>query len=382
MNFKDLWHSKIENHLDVVGVVLATLIVVLFSYKWYNYRRYKLPPGPWGVPFLGYFPFLSKSPFKDFKKLAEKYGNIFRIKLGGADTIILDDFESVKEAFNNPVILDRPANMFDFIPNGLGFAGHNGSEWIEQRRFAMKTLKDIGIGRIAWESSLESEVEDFVQILEQQGGKPFDLYEPLSTSVSNNITSIILGKPLLRGDPRRAIVDGGIEGAIMSFGSNTLTSIFPFLMQFLSKLGLSSHANTFKKLSDFHNFIKSEVERRKKIPSAEWNEEIFIDGYLKEIEKNKEKRVKTWFNENNLTGSSQALLIGGSDTSRTFLCWIFLAMATHPEVQKNVQKEIDAVLGKDGKLNWSGRAKLPYTYAAILETHRWRTITPLGVTHW
>ncbi|CAL1284550.1 unnamed protein product, partial [Larinioides sclopetarius] len=26
-------------------------------------------------------------------------------------------------------------------------------------------------------------------------------------------------------------------------------------------------------------------------------------------------------------------------------------------------------------------AKLPYTYAAILETHRWRTITPLGVTH-
>ncbi|GBN56408.1 Vitamin D 25-hydroxylase [Araneus ventricosus] len=261
------------------------------------------------------------------------------------------------------------------------FAGHNGSEWIEQRRFAMKTLKDIGIGRIAWESSVESEVEDFVQLLEQQGGKPYDVHDPLSTSVSNNITSIILGKPLLRGDPRRAIVDGGIEGAIMSFSSSSLASLFPFLMQFLAKLGLSSHADTFKKVSDFHNFIKSEMERRKKIPSDEWNEEIFIDGYLKEIEKIKGKGMKTWFNENNLTGSSQALLIGGSDTSRTFLCWIFLAMAAYPEVQKNVQKEIDAILGKDGKLPWSERAKLPYTYATLLETNRWRSITPLGVLH-
>ncbi|GBM58608.1 Vitamin D 25-hydroxylase [Araneus ventricosus] len=261
------------------------------------------------------------------------------------------------------------------------FAGHNGAEWIEQRRFAMKTLKDIGIGRIAWESSVESEVEDFVQLLEQQGGKPYDVHDPLSTSVSNNITSIILGKPLLRGDPRRAIVDGGIEGAIMSFSSSSLASLFPFLMQFLAKLGLSSHADTFKKVSDFHNFIKSEMERRKKIPSDEWNEEIFIDGYLKEIEKIKGKGMKAWFNENNLMGSSQALLIGGSDTSRTFLSWIFLAMAAYPEVQKNVQKEIDAILGKDGKLPWSERAKLPYTYATILETNRWRSITPLGVLH-
>ncbi|KAF8783144.1 Cytochrome P450 2J6 like protein [Argiope bruennichi] len=264
----------------------------------------------------------------------------------------------------------------------FGFAGHNGAEWIEQRRFAMKTLKDIGIGRIAWESKVETEVEDFVLLLEQQGGKPYDVYNILSTSVSNNITSIILGKPLLRGDPRRAIVDGGIEGAIMSFGSNNLASFFPFLMQFLAKLGLTSQAKTFKKVSDFHEFIKSEMERRKSIPSDEWNEEIFIDGYLKEIQKTKEKTgVKTWFNENNLTGSSQALLIGGSDTSRTFLCWIFLAMAIYPDVQKKVQKEIEAVLGKDGKLKWSERAKIPYTYGTILETHRWRTITPVGVPH-
>ncbi|GBO08776.1 hypothetical protein AVEN_37836-1, partial [Araneus ventricosus] len=220
----------------------------------------------------------------------------FSVNLGGAYTVVLNDFESVKEAVNNPAILDRPPHVFDFVPNGLGFASNNGAEWIEQRRFAMKTLKDIGSGRIAWESSVESEVEDFVQLLEQQGGKPYDVYDPLSTSVSNNITGIILGKPLLRGDPRRAIVNGGVEGAIMSFSSSNLAFYFPFLMQFLAKMGLSSHADTFKKISDFHEFFKSEMERCKKVPPAEWNEDIFIDGYLKEIQKVKGKGTKTWFN--------------------------------------------------------------------------------------
>ncbi|CAL1284554.1 unnamed protein product [Larinioides sclopetarius] len=123
------------------------------------------------------------------------------------------------------------------------------------------------------------------------------------------------------------------------------------------------------------------MECRKKILPAEWNEEIFIDEYLKEMQKVKEKGTKTWFNENNLIGSAEAFILGGSDTSRTFLCWIFLAMATHPEVQENVQKEIDTVLGKDGKLPWSERAKLPYTYATLLENNRWRTVTPLSLPH-
>ncbi|CAL1284553.1 unnamed protein product [Larinioides sclopetarius] len=123
------------------------------------------------------------------------------------------------------------------------------------------------------------------------------------------------------------------------------------------------------------------MECRKKILPAEWNEEIFIDEYLKEMQKVKEKGTKTWFNENNLIGSAESFMLGGSDTSRTFLCWIFLAMATHPEVQENVRKDIDAVLGKDGKLPWSERAKLPYTYATLLETNRWRTVTHLSIPH-
>ncbi|GIX68767.1 vitamin D 25-hydroxylase [Caerostris extrusa] len=236
----------------------------------------------------------------------------------------------------------------------------------------MKTLKDAGVGRTTWENNVEAEVEDFVQTLEEQGGKPYDVLESLSASVSNNITSIILGKRLLKGDPRRKKVDDGINAAIATFSGFDLVSFFPKIVRLLAIFGLSKHTDTFQRLSTFHNFVRSEMERRQKIPASEWNEEIFIDGYLTEIQKVQQKSAETF---------STALMIGGSDTSRTFLIWLFIAMALYPDIQKKVQKEVDTVLGKDGKMMWSERSKVPFLYATMLETHRWKTVTPLGVIH-
>ncbi|GBM58604.1 Cytochrome P450 2J6 [Araneus ventricosus] len=363
---------------DISSIVLGSVALILTLLWWYNRRKYKLPSGPWGLPFVGYMPFLGKSPFKTFIKLSEKYGKVFSINLGGDSTVILNDFESVKEAFSDNAVLDRPPNLFDFHPDGLGFAGYNGKEWIEQRRHTMRTLKDVGLGKIPWESCVEAEVEDFVKFLEEQGGKPLDVFDPLSASVSNNMTSIILGKRLPKGDPRRKIVDDGVQAVISTFVSAGLILTFPRLSQFLAKLGLTKRSQDFQKMVRFNRFIRNEMESRKKLPPTELNEDIFIDGYLLEKDKLKEKGVENWYNESNLVGTSQALVIGGSDTSRSILCWLFLTMVSYPEIQKKIHNEIDAVLGKDGKLRWSERAKLPLTYAATLEVHRWRTITPLG----
>ncbi|GBN88399.1 Cytochrome P450 18a1, partial [Araneus ventricosus] len=145
---------------DISSIVLGSVALILTLLWWYNRRKYKLPSGPWGLPFVGYMPFLGKSPFKTFIKLSEKYGKVFSINLGGDSTVILNDFESVKEAFSDNAILDRPPNLFDFHPDGLGFAGYNGKEWIEQRRHTMRTLKDVGLGKIPWESCVEGFIDE------------------------------------------------------------------------------------------------------------------------------------------------------------------------------------------------------------------------------
>ncbi|GFY46277.1 cytochrome P450 2J6 [Trichonephila inaurata madagascariensis] len=366
---------------DMLSILLGSFFIILCSYWWYSKRRYKLPPGPWGVPFIGYFPFLGDEPFKTLLKLTEKYGSVYSINFNGSYTIILNDFESVREAFNNPAVSDRPPNLFDFHPDGLGFTGYSGPEWMEQRRYTLKVLRDIEREKIPWESNLEAEVEDLIRFLEEKGGQPTDMRDPISVSVSSNITSIILGKRLPKGDPRRTIVDNGVKAVMRTFSQLTLVTFFPRFMQFVARLGLSSFAEEFQKMLSFNKLIRTEIKCRKEIPSAEQNEEIFIDGYLQEMQKLEEKGVKTYFNEKNLVSTAQTLVIGGSDPTRAILEWLFLAMSYYPEIQKKIHKEIDDVMGKDGRLNWTQRMQVPYTYASTLEVLRWKTIAPLGAPH-
>ena len=58
-----------------------TLFILFFSLIKHIYQNLKsrkqLPPGPTGLPVVGYLPFLGKEPHKDIAKLGQKYGNIF-----------------------------------------------------------------------------------------------------------------------------------------------------------------------------------------------------------------------------------------------------------------------------------------------------------------
>ena len=57
---------------------LLVVFVTLFNHLLNAYLlRKRLPPGPIGLPILGYVPFLGKAPHKTITKLGEKYGNVF-----------------------------------------------------------------------------------------------------------------------------------------------------------------------------------------------------------------------------------------------------------------------------------------------------------------
>ncbi|KAG8190523.1 hypothetical protein JTE90_004098 [Oedothorax gibbosus] len=54
-------------------------------------------------------------------------------------------------------------------------------------------------------------------------------------------------------------------------------------------------------------------------------------------------------------------------------------MAEYPEKQLKVHQELDAVLGKDHVLNrYADRTSVPYTFAAVLESMRWKTMMYLN----
>lgn len=58
-----------------------------------------------------------------------------------------------------------------------------------------------------------------------------------------------------------------------------------------------------------------------------------------------------------------------------------LAMLHHPKICAKAQAEIDALCGRERLPQFEDKDSLPYTRAVILETQRWRPLTPIGVCH-
>ncbi|KDQ63647.1 hypothetical protein JAAARDRAFT_29676 [Jaapia argillacea MUCL 33604] len=71
----------------------------------------------------------------------------------------------------------------------------------------------------------------------------------------------------------------------------------------------------------------------------------------------------------------------GADTTVSAIQSFFLAMSTHPEIQRKAQEEIDRVIGTDRLPLFSDKESLPYVDSIVWECLRWNPVTPLGISH-
>ncbi|XP_042905422.2 cytochrome P450 2J2-like [Parasteatoda tepidariorum] len=242
----------------------------------------------------------------------------------------------------------------------------------------MRVIKDIGMGKTRWEDDLDAEIESFLKSVSEFDGKPVDLHDYLSHSVSNNMTSMVLGRRIPTGDSRNKMINEAVDG-LSVFGQAGAVTYFPDLMKFLAKTGFSKLRVQYNNMKKLYDFMRNEVELRKS--SFENSEElVFIDGYLKLMKSSEEKNIESNFSVNSLIANSQAMILAGSETIRTSLLWLFLDLASFPDIQKNCRDEIQGGLGKDGKFRWSDAKKPPYTYATTMEGQRWKTVAPLGLS--
>jgi len=71
----------------------------------------------------------------------------------------------------------------------------------------------------------------------------------------------------------------------------------------------------------------------------------------------------------------------GSDSTATAISFVIMAAATHPEIQAEVQAQLNSVVGKDRVPTFDDEKLLPLVIAFYLETFRWRPISWGGFAH-
>ncbi len=109
----------------IFTILVGLIAAVLIKQKWSSRNE---PPGPWGLPVLGYLPFLGRKMNLTFTKLSKKYGEVFQVKLGSRKIIVISGEKAVREALcdRGTTFAGRPdfytyANIdgfafFDFTP--------------------------------------------------------------------------------------------------------------------------------------------------------------------------------------------------------------------------------------------------------------------------
>ena len=147
-------HWEMDWMVDAVGGWLPLILLgLLFSVTVAYWRMASagLPPGPWGLPGLGFLLSIdSKAPYETFSNLAQRYGPVYSLRLGGLLTVFVSDPQLIRRAFGQDVFSGRaPLYLTHGIMQGHGkliwkFSWLNEWEfigWADEFWMSMKAMK-------------------------------------------------------------------------------------------------------------------------------------------------------------------------------------------------------------------------------------------------
>lgn len=376
-----LWPLDIVLRLDP-GTVLVLVAVFIISLYWLSFPR-GLPPGPVGVPLIGYIPFLTKEPYIQYAKLSKQYGPVMCVWYGSVPAIILNGYDAVKEAFVDREVdfMSRPLSFF-YVPQkifgknrGLLF-NEFGQHWKNTRKFAQTALKDFGVGKVSLETRILSELEAVSKEFAKQKQTPFNPRRVLKMAASNVVASINFGSRMEYTDEKFGrLLDMNDEFFKLPLPVTPINA-YP-LLRFVPGVGDVVHKG-LACITRIKEFIREYTEEHRANFDKD-NIRDFIDYYLKGTKEMQEAGNEKWTDEH-LFQIIVDLFNAGTETTATSLGWMFLYLIKYPDVQKKVQAEIDKVIGERYP-KFSDRNDMPYVQAVISEMQRHANITPFAVPH-
>ncbi|XP_036610277.1 cytochrome P450 2J2-like [Trichosurus vulpecula] len=356
---------------------LSAFLLILAQYLQRRRRHLNYPPGPPGLPVVGnFFQMNFTDPQITVQKFAKEYGNVFCMYAGNLTIMTVTGLPMIKEVLVNQdqVFIDRPdIPVHSHVFKSLGLLMSNGQGWRQQRRFALMTLRNFGLGKKTLEDRIREEARYLTEAIREEKGQPFDPHFQINNAVSNVICSVTFGHRFDYHDSQFRELLKSLDNVLVleARWESQLFNMFPWIMKFLP----GSHQKFFNEWKKLESFVKQVIKQHKEDLNPEKTQD-FIDAYLKELCKD---NIHPSFNEENLVFCTLDLFLAGTETTSTTLRWALLYLALYPEIQGKIQAEIDRVIGQSRQPTMADKENMPYTNAAIHEVQRMGNIIPFNV---
>ncbi|XP_065173633.1 cytochrome P450 306a1 isoform X2 [Atheta coriaria] len=346
------------------------------------WSRRSLPPGPWGLPILGYLASLDpKNPHLTLTKLSKQYGGIYGLYLGGIYTIVLSDVKLVKKVLAMDATTGRaPLHLTHGVMRGFGLICAQGNLWKDQRKFVSTCLRQFGASKFGVRreelgAKIMLQVTNSITYLKEHGAKGVDPTDAFYHTVGTFMNELVFGLKYDRDDDTWQYIKFLQEEGIKNFGVAGPVNFLSFLR----------YVPKYKKVFDF---IIDGMRRTHKIYHDIINDRVLngapkniLEAFLAERQRLGDAPESTQFyNDQQFAHLLGDVFGAGLHTTLTTICWYCLHMAANPEVQDKVHAELDAALqGREVTLD--DQDLLPCTMASIAEVQRFNTVVPIGIPH-
>ena len=373
-----------------VSILLVFIVVFLsclmISRNVSGRGRNPKPPGPWGFPIVGHLPLFGNNLPETFSKWRQKYGDVFRIRMGRWETIVINGHTAIKEAFETcgDAFSSRPefetvrvlVRIRDGSEDSLVFGKFTPAHVLHRKIVAgaLRVFTKTNVNDT--QEIILDEARKMIDEFLSWNGKPNYIENVVRVSIGSITYQIFYNRVgNIREDKQFiAAIENSDELTRFAKSGNPV-DVMPWLRFFMPW-----------KMRKFVELIMNAEMIRQKIVRQHMSDttdavctvaNIFLKTNLPEEVTNKHNSVS----KKRLMSSLNDLVGAGFDTTYTLLRWIIMYMIVFPEVQKRVHEEIDSVIGSSCRIEIADRSRLNFTWATILEVMRITTIVPFALPH-
>ncbi|XP_062325967.1 cytochrome P450 1B1-like [Osmerus eperlanus] len=377
------WSRQVQPALVATLVFLSCLEACLWVR---NLRLKRRLPGPFAWPLVGNAMQLGQMPHITFSRLAKKYGNVYQIRLGCNDIVVLNGDKAIRQALvqHSTEFAGRPNFIsFQSVSGGNGMTFNNYSkQWKMHRKIAQSTIRAFSSAnsqtKKAFEKHIVAEATELVEAFLKHSAEHsfFNPSHELTVAAANVICALCFGKRYGHDDLEFRTLLGRLDKFGETVGAGSLVDVMPWLQSFPNPV--RSIYKSFKDLNnEFFTFVRSKVVEHRESFDPEVTRDM-SDAIIRVIDK---ADSHTGLTEAHTEATVSDLIGAGLDTVSTALHWMILLLVKYPDIQAKLQDQVDKVVGRDRLPTIEDRSSLAYLDAFIYETMRYTSFVPVTIPH-
>ena len=386
-NFSTLvWeHYNLEESVDQDETVMTSasgwtmpfflFVVVTVLIKVNESQQNKLGhiPGPWSLPLIGTLHRIGLNPRTSFKTLGNLYGDVFKIKIGSKDIVVLRGLDTIKDALQKTDDFSGRPFLFTFqyLSGGksLSFSGYD-QIFKTHKQLAHRSLSRYLAESDAVNTVVQQEAQELAMHFLSMQGKPMDPSKPVLWAVGHVLYNMCFGNSRDQKQDFEHLVNGTVN-LINMHNSGSVINFVPLARRILN-WKVREIRDTCHGMCQIA--VSKEQEHLKTYQPGMHRDAI--DFLIEASLKNKDK-----IRQDRLLHTSQDFLGAGLDIVQVAVTWAILYLAEYGDIQDKLKQELRNAIDDNAIPQKEDRIKLPYMQAFILEVLRHSSLVPFALPH-